>query len=171
MIEQLKAESIASGIESLSVLLHACVHAGAGISFILPFSLEDVRQFWFEKVNPGVRAGSRKLLVARKDGVIVGSVQLDLATPPNQQHRAEVAKLLVHPNARRQGIARSLMLAIEDVARAEGRSLITFDTRTGDAAEPLYLSMGYTRAGVIPRYARDSHSARLDATSIFYKEL
>ncbi len=171
MIEQLKAESIASGIEELSELLHTCVHAGASIIFVLPFPIEDARRFWLEKVSPGVRVGLKKLLVARKDGGIVGSVQLDLATPPNQQYWAEVAKLLVHPSARRQGIARSLMFAIENVARAEGRSLITFDTRIGDGAEPLYLSMGYTLAGIIPRYARDAHSARLDATSILYKEL
>ena len=171
MIELLQTDSIASEIEELSELLHACVHAGASVNFILPFPIEEARRFWLDKVSPGVRVGLRKLMVARKDGMIVGAVQLDLATPPNQQHRAEVAKLLVHPNARRQGIARSLMLAIEDVVRAERRTLITFDTRTGDAAEPLYLSMGYTLVGSIPRYARDAHSAKLDATSIFYKEL
>ena len=109
--------------------------------------------------------------MARRDGGIVGSVQLNLTTPPNQRHRAEVAKLLVYPNARRQGIARSLMLAIEDVARAEGRSLITFDTRPGDAAERHYLSMVYTFMGVIPHYARDAHASRLDACSFFYREI
>ena len=171
MIEPLPADSIASEIEALSELLHACVHAGASISFVLPFSIDDARRFWLEQVGPGVRAGSRKLLVARKHGLLVGSVQLDLATPPNQHHRAEVAKLLVHPNARRQGIARSLMLAIEDVARAEARTLITLDTRSGDSAEQLYVSMSYILTGVIPRYARDPHSSRLDACSLFYKEL
>ncbi len=171
MIEPLNAGSIASEIEALSALLHACVHDGASISFVLPFSLEEARRFWLEKVGPGLQAGSRMLLVARKDDAIVGSVQLDMGTPPNQHHRAEVAKLLVHPRARRQGIARSLMLAIEDVARAEGRTLITLDTRSGDSAEPLYQSMGYNLMGVIPRYARDPHSSQLDACSFFYKEL
>lgn len=79
---------------------------------------------------------------------------LDLDTPPNQQHRAEIGKLLVHPDARWQGIARALMLIAEDAARREGRTLLTLDTRTGDAAEPLYLSLGYVVVQRIPGFAR-----------------
>jgi ribosomal protein S18 acetylase RimI-like enzyme len=99
------------------------------------------------------------------------SGQIDLATPPNQQHRAEVLKLLVHPWARRRGIARALMLAIEAVAQAEGRTLLTLDTWTGSAAEVLYLSLGYVAAGVIPRYARGSLTPELEPTTIMYKHL
>jgi GNAT superfamily N-acetyltransferase len=96
---------------------------------------------------------------------------LEPAWAPNQPHRAEVKKLLVHPDARRRGIARALMLALEDVAAAEGRTLLTLDTRTGDSAEPLYLSLGYHAAGVIPRYARGPHSPELESTTFLYKEL
>lgn len=155
----------------LAEVLHAAVHAGASVSFVLPFEMEEARAFWREKVLPGVEAGTRRLLTARRAGRIVGTVQLDLATPPNQRHRAEVTKLLVHPEARRQGIARALMLAIEEVARREGRTLLTLDTRTGDAAEPLYLAMGYVLAGVIPRYARGPASTEFEAASFLYKEL
>jgi len=152
-------------------VLHAAVHAGASVSFVLPFSLDDARAFWRDQVLPRAAAGTRRVLVARVERRIVGTVQLDLATPPNQRHRAEVLKLLVHPDARRRGIARALMLAIEDVARAEGRTLLTLDTRTGDAAEPLYLSRGYIAAGKIPGYALAPDGGALEATTILYKEL
>jgi ribosomal protein S18 acetylase RimI-like enzyme len=158
-------------LDQLALVLHASVHAGASVSFIEPFSLDEARAFWTEKVLPGVRAGGRRVLIARRDGHIAGTVQLILDTPPNQQHRAEVAKLLVHPDARRLGIARQLMCALEEIARAESRTLLTLDTRTGDRAEPLYLSMGYVTAGVIPRYARAPHSPELEATTVMYKEL
>ncbi|HEX6739118.1 MAG TPA: GNAT family N-acetyltransferase [Vicinamibacteria bacterium] len=102
---------------------------------------------------------------------IVGTVTLDLGTPPNQRHRAEVAKLLVHPVARRRGIARALMIALEAVARAEGRTLLTLDTWTGREAESLYRSLGYVVAGVIPRYARGSLTPELEGTTIMYKDL
>ena len=98
-------------------------------------------------------------------------MQLDLATPPNQPHRAEVTKLLVHPEARRQGIARQLMVALEETARSARRTLLTLDTWTGSHAEQLYRSLGYTVVGVIPRYARGSITKELDGTTIMYKEL
>src|SRR6516164_5270868 len=125
-------------LDMLGSVLHACVHAGASVSFILPFSRHDAKAFWQNQVLPAVNAGSRCVLLARLVGQIMGTVQLDLATPPNQPHRAEVKKLLVHPDARRRGIARSLMIAAEEQAREVRRSLLTLDTVTGGAAEPLY---------------------------------
>jgi ribosomal protein S18 acetylase RimI-like enzyme len=77
----------------------------------------------------------------------------------------------VHPKARRRGVARALMQAVENTARKEGRTLITLDTRTGDLAEPLYLSLGYVVAGIIPRYAINPEGQKLEATTILYKEL
>jgi len=149
-------------IDQLAGVLHAAVHAGASVGFILPFSLDDARSIWRDKVAPPVESGVRHVLMARLDGRIAGTVQLILDTPPNQRHRAEAAKLLVHPAARRRGIARALMTAVEDLAQAEGRSLLTLDTRTGDSAEPLYLSLGYVSAGVIPNYARGPVSPELE---------
>jgi ribosomal protein S18 acetylase RimI-like enzyme len=147
------------------------VHAGAGVSFAVPFSLDEARAFWRDKVLPGVRARTRRVVVARRAAQIVGTVQLDLAVPPNQQHRADVAKLLVHPAARRRGVARGLMMALEAIAQREGRRLLTLDTATGGSAEPLYRSLGYVSVGVIPRYARGSLTPDLEATTIMYKEL
>jgi GNAT superfamily N-acetyltransferase len=158
-------------IAMLGDVLHAVVYDGAGVSFVVPFSQDEARAFWRERVLPGVRAGTRRVLVARHSGRIVGTVQIDLAVPPNQQHRAEVLKLLVHPDARRRGIARALMIALEPVARSEGRTLLTLDTWTGRAAEVLYRSLGYQAAGIIPRYARGSLTPELEATTIMYKEL
>ena len=153
-IEEWRPDAGDADLDALAGVLHAVVHDGPGVSFVVPFSIGESRTFWADGVLPGVRAGTRRVIVARLDGRIVGTVQIDLATPPNQQHRAEVLKLLVHPSARRRGIARGLMIAIESVARAEGRTLLTLDTWTGRAAELLYLSLGYVAAGVIPRYAR-----------------
>lgn len=158
-------------LDMLADVLHAVVHTGAGVSFVVPFSPAEARAFWVDKVLPGVRAGTRRMLVARSGGRIVGTVQIDLATPPNQLHRAEVMKLLVHPDARRRGIARALMVALEEVARSAGRMLLTLDTWTGGYAESLYTSLGYVTVGVIPRFARGSLTPELEPTTIMYKEL
>ncbi|RKQ69854.1 GNAT family N-acetyltransferase [Oceanibaculum indicum] len=170
-ISILPAEAFADSLGELTALLHACVAAGASISFIQPFGLDDSEAFWRRKVQPGLADGSRILFVARHEGLLAGSVQLNLDTPPNQPHRAEVNKLIVHPECRRLGIARSLMLALEAEARARDLSLITLDTRTGDKAEPLYTSLGYQTAGIVPDYSRDVAIDRLDATTIMYKRL
>jgi GNAT superfamily N-acetyltransferase len=158
-------------LEGLARVLYEAVHAGASVSFILPFSTAKARAFWREKVLPEVEAGRSRLFVARLSGRISGVVQLDLGTPPNQGHRAEVRKLLVEPAARRRGIARALMLALEEAARSERRTLLTLDTRTGDAAEPLYTSMGYVTAGIIPNFARGPLTPELEATTLMYKWL
>jgi GNAT superfamily N-acetyltransferase len=165
------AQRVAADVGMLGEVVHAVVHAGAGVSFVVPFSPEDARAFWTDTVLPGVRAGTRRVLVARDDGRIVGTVQIDMALPPNQRHRADVLKMLVHPEARRRGIARALMVALEDVARSAGRTLLTLDTVTGGPAEPLYRSLGYVTVGVIPRYARGSTTPELEPTTIMYKEL
>jgi len=165
------AASLDRDLDMLGEVLHAVVHDGAGVSFVVPFSPAEARSFWVEKVLPSARAGTRRVLVARWGARIVGTVQLEFAWPPNQQHRAEVAKLLVHPIARRRGIARALMLELEALARSEGKTLLTLDTWTDGNAEALYRSLGYTVAGVIPRFARGSLTPDLEATTIMYKEL
>ena len=161
---------LAADLEMLGEVLHTCVAAGASVSFIQPFSPADAIAFWRERVLPTVEAGTCSVLVARRAGEIVGTVQLDLATPPNQPHRAEVKKLLVHPKERRTGIARALMLELEDHAREVNRTLLTLDTASGHA-EQLYLSLGYLGVGIIPGYSRGPDSAELESTTVMYKEL
>ena len=113
--------------------------------------------FW-QAVAGDCDAGKRIVIAALMESVAVGTVQILPVQIPNQPHRAEVAKLLVHRRARRRGIARALMTRAEAEARALKRSLLTFDTTTGDAAEQLYLSLGYVRAG-IPHYAHKPEGA------------
>lgn len=168
----LSAQDAAACLPELASLLHACVHAGASVSFVLPYTQEDAQAFWRGKVLPAVAGGTLKLWVARQDGRIAGTVQLDTDTPPNQPHRAEVRKLLVHPDFRHRGIARRLLPEVEAMAARLGRSLLTLDTRTGDSAEPLYASLGYQTVGVIPGFSRDPFDAgKVDGTTIMYKQL
>jgi hypothetical protein len=171
-ITSFSADDLMRHLPELGALLRACVHDGASVGFVMPYSVDDSEAFWRGKVLPSLRAGGLVLFVAREGDAIAGTVQLDYDTMPNQRHRAEVRKLLVHPAFRRQGVARALMTELERDAHRLQRSLLTLDTRTGDHAEPLYAALGYRTAGVIPGYARASHDAeQFDATTIMYKAL
>lgn len=157
-------------VPALSRLLIDCVEAGASVSFMHPLSVERAQAFW-QGVADGVDRGERVLLVAEDvDGVAIGTVQLVLSLPENQPHRGDVAKLLVHPTARRRGIAAALMAAVDREAIAEGRSLLVLDTVTGGDAERLYPRLGWQRCGVIPGYALFPRGG-LCSTTVFYKPL
>ncbi len=136
----------------LGKLLRDVVENGASVGYVLPVSTADIDVYW-QGVAADVATGSCKLLVARDDDDIVGTVQLVFAGKPNGRHRAEVQKLLVHSAARRLGIARCLMTRAEEVAAAESRELLVLDTETGSGGHRLYASLGYAVAGEIPRYA------------------
>jgi ribosomal protein S18 acetylase RimI-like enzyme len=171
-ITPFSADDLVRHLPELGALLRACVHDGASVGFVMPYGADDSEAFWRAKVLPSLRAGGLALFVARDGDAIAGTVQLDYDTMPNQRHRAEVRKLLVHPAFRRRGIARALMTEVERHAHGLQRNLLTLDTRTGDYAEPLYAALGYQKAGVIPGYARAPHdAARFDATTIMYKAL
>jgi hypothetical protein len=158
-------------LNDLTRILYETVQAGASVGFVLPWSVEDSRSFWTQTVFPAVERRERLLLVAIQDDRAVGTVQLSVQMPPNQAHRGEVAKLLVHPDFRKQGIAKRLMVQLESRALSLQKRLVTLDTRTGDTAEPLYRSLGYQIAGVIPGYCRAPDSDRLDSTTYMYKNL
>jgi ribosomal protein S18 acetylase RimI-like enzyme len=168
----LTAEQLEAEIGDFAELIHACVHAGASVNFYLPFPLADAERFWRRKVLPGLGAGTLLVLGLRDGGRLAGTVQLDCDTPPNQLHRAEVRKLLVHPDFRRRGHARTLMLALEAAAAERKRSLLTLDTRTGDPAGDLYRSLGYQTVGIIPGFSRDPiEDGVLNSTTLMYKQL
>ncbi|MDF1748355.1 MAG: GNAT family N-acetyltransferase [Alphaproteobacteria bacterium] len=171
VITHVDAANLDSILDDLADILHATVLAGGSVNFILPFSLDDSRDFWREKMFPIIRSGGRLLLIAQSQERIVGTVQLLFDMPQNQVHRCEVSKLLVHPDFRNRGIARSLMTELENHAVQRNRSLICLDTRTGDAAEPLYLSLGYKVVGTIPNFCRATDCDRMDSTTYMYKLL
>jgi GNAT superfamily N-acetyltransferase len=170
-IHSLVADALDGHAGRLADIMAQTVSDGAAIGYMQPFSTADGRAFFTTQVFPEVRAGRRKLLAAKLDGEIAGSVQLILALPPNQPHRCEVAKMMVHPVARRKGVGRALMAALETEARAAGKTLITLDTKTGDKAEPLYRAAGFRTAGVIPGFALDPDGAAMHATTYMYKVL
>lgn len=169
-VEPLAQASFAGALERLTDILHACVLEGASIGFITPFGRDEARAYWLNRVAPTHASGAKHVLVARLDGEIAGTAQLDLDLMPSKRHHAEVSKVLVDPAFRRAGLGRALMREIERRATAEGRWLITLDT-AGDAAEALYRSLGYTLAGSIPSYARNAFEDRYEATRLMYKDL
>ncbi|WP_422372321.1 GNAT family N-acetyltransferase [Hoeflea sp.] len=167
----LAAGDLDTHLDRLGSIMASTVSGGAAIGYMQPFGEPDGRAFFETQVFPEVRAGRRLLLAASLDGVSVGTVQLITALPPNQPHRCEVAKMMVAPGARRKGVGRALLAAVDTHARAAGKTLITLDTRTGDAAEPLYRAAGYRTAGVIPGFALDADGRGLHATTYMYKTL
>lgn len=155
--------------EDLIELLQDAVEGGASVGFLPPLSRDEADEYW-HSVDHDLRKRQLVLLVARDLDGVLGSVQLLLPNKPNARHRAEIRKLLVHRRARRRGVGRALMQAVEVQAAALGRTLLVLDTRKGDAAEQLYLHMGYQRAGEIPRFAR-SANGELHTTVFFFREL
>jgi ribosomal protein S18 acetylase RimI-like enzyme len=154
-------------VDGLAAVLADCVAGGASVSYMAPFSHADARAA-FETWAAEVEQGRRLLLAAFLGDDVVGTVQVVFATPPNQPHRADIAKLLVHRAARRRGVAQLLMEHAEAESRAEGKTLLVLDTVTGDDAERLYTRLGWTRVGVIPSYALYPDGRSCD-TTVFWK--
>ncbi len=169
-VESLDAGALRRDRDALSALLVDAVESGASVGFQPPHALRDAGSYW-DGVARAIDAGTRVVLVARDvDRVIIGTAQLELPAMPNAAHRAEVMKVIVHTSARRHGVGRILMLALEARARERGRTTLVLDTRLGDASERLYEALGYRLAGVVPRYARSGDGA-FDATAFYYRLL
>ncbi|MGN6570805.1 MAG: GNAT family N-acetyltransferase [Pseudolabrys sp.] len=167
-IVELDAAGVEAAIGELSAVLADCVNGGASVNFMLPYGPNDAALF-FRKVVAGMSRGEIVLLAAKIDGRIVGTVQLGLDTPPNQPHRGEIRKLLVHRDARGRGVGAALMNAIEQIAKSRGRTLLILDTASAPA-ERLYERGGWQRLGSIPDYALLPDGAFCD-TIIFWKKL
>lgn len=166
-IEQLSATQAQPLLAALIDVLQGCVADGASVGFIDAADRAAMERFWQDKIF-SLASGDNQLLVAWQQGVIVATVMVGYSPMPNGRHRAEISKLLVHPDARRQGIARRLMQHAEELAAGQGKTLLVLDTRSGDVATDLYLSMAWQIAGAIPYYAESTEGA-LDATTVMYK--
>jgi GNAT superfamily N-acetyltransferase len=156
-------------IEALAAVLIDCVEGGASVGFMLPLPRERAQAFW-ERVADGVARGERALLVAEDALGICGTVQLVLGQPDNQPHRADLAKMLVHRRARRQGLGEALIRAAEATARDCGKTVLLLDTVTGSAAERLYQRLGWQRVGEVPDYALWPDGG-FCSTTFFYRAL
>jgi GNAT superfamily N-acetyltransferase len=154
---------------ALADVLLDCVEGGASVSFMASLSRAEAESF-FEKVLEGVQRGERILLAAFVDSKLVGTVQILTAMPPNQPHRADIAKLLVLRSARGQGVGSRLMKHAEEASRLAGKTVLVLDTATGDLGEKLYARLGWTRVGAIPKYALYPDGTWCD-TTIFWKHL
>jgi ribosomal protein S18 acetylase RimI-like enzyme len=152
----------------LGEILIDSVEHGGGVGFLAPLSPQDADAYWL-RIERAVDDGRCVLLAAALDSEVVGTVQLDVDTMPNQRHRGSVCKLLVHTSARRRGVGEALMRELEREARREGRWLLTLDTATGEAAR-LYERLGWKQAGVFPNYALNPDGTLTD-TVLYWKDL
>ncbi|OYR21024.1 GNAT family N-acetyltransferase [Brucella thiophenivorans] len=169
MIRVLNYEDAGSSLLPLAEILTDCVNDGASVGFMAPCEWQGFIPYWNRVFNE-VERGDTALLVAEHNGEIVGTAQLGLAQMPNQPHRADLKKLLIHRKARGLGLARKLMEAVEEEARNKRKTLICLDTATGSPAEAIYTHLGWERVGVIPNYALYPDGSPC-ATTLFYKGL
>ncbi|HEY5794561.1 MAG TPA: GNAT family N-acetyltransferase [Bosea sp. (in: a-proteobacteria)] len=168
-IETLDTEAARAAIPALTEILHDCVANGASVGFMDWNTPADYAAFW-SGVAAEVEAGRTILFVARDGDEILGTAQLQLIGKPNQPHRAEIAKVLVHSRARRRGLGEALMQAAETAARQAKRDLLVLDTDENGAARRLYARLGWTEIGTIPRYAL-MPDGRDCGSTFFYKSL
>lgn len=156
-------------IPDLAEVLSDCVEGGASVGFMQPYPPEAALAYW-RGVAEAVAGGETLLMVAEVAGRILGTVQVGVAQMPNQPHRGDLKKLLVHRDARGKGLARRLMDAVEREAATRGKTLLVLDTATGSDAEAIYPRLGWERVGVIPDYAMWPEGG-LCATTFFYKRI
>jgi ribosomal protein S18 acetylase RimI-like enzyme len=169
IIESLDADAARTAIPELTEILRDCVANGASVGFMDWNTPADYAAFW-RGVAEEVAAGRTILFAARDSGKIVGTAQLQLIGKPNQPHRAEIAKVLVHSRARRRGLGEALMQAAEGAARRAKRDLLVLDTDEDGAARRLYHRLGWTEVGTIPRFALMPDGSFCGST-FFYKSL
>jgi GNAT superfamily N-acetyltransferase len=170
-IDTLDAASYPAAIPDLAALLVDAVAGGASVNFLAGLGIADAAAWWRARTEP-VERGEITPFVARAPGTdrIVGSTLLVRAQQPNGPHRAEIAKVLVHRDARRLGLARALMAAAEERARRDGRWLLHLDTQTGSDAEAMYRALGWQELGVMPWHSLSTDGMPTAATS-FWKDL
>lgn len=168
-IEQATEQFVRTRLPEFIELLRDAVDHGASVGFLPPLSDEAGRQYWLD-IMGHLKTNKKVLLAALADARVVGTIQLTLSDKANARHRAEVEKLIVHTNYRQRGIGKALLQQVDDLARSLHLTLLVLDTRRGDTAEQIYERHGYTRVGVIPKYARSADGTLAD-TVLFYRLL
>ncbi|HEY8210193.1 MAG TPA: GNAT family N-acetyltransferase [Myxococcaceae bacterium] len=168
-IRELELEEVERRLGELGALLEVVVEGGASVNFLRGFTREEAEGFWRAQL-PAIGARMRRLLVAEVDGRIAGTAVVTFAPQPNQPHRAEIGKMLVHPGHRRHGLGARLLAAAEASAARHGRTLLVLDTESGSAGERLYTRSGWVKIGEIPGYALSTGGVP-KAASFFYKQL
>ncbi|HET7046550.1 MAG TPA: GNAT family N-acetyltransferase [Gaiellaceae bacterium] len=168
-IRRLDVRELRAQLDALAGVLADCVAGGASVGYLAPFTHDQARAA-FGAMTAEAERGNRLVLAAFAGARLVGTVQVVLALPPNQPHRAEIAKLLVHRSARRRGIAERLMARAEREALAAGKTLLVLDAVSGGDAARLYARLGWTKAGDIPGYALYPDGRPCD-TTYFWKAL
>jgi len=142
-----------SDLEDLCEATVAAIEDGGGFGWIKAPARQVLENYW----NGVLLVPERSLFAARLNGTICGSVQL-VAPPRNNEAQAFAAQLtgnFLAPWSRGHGLARRMVEAVEDAARVAGFAVLNLDVRaTQDAAIGLYESMGFTRWGTHPAYAR-----------------
>lgn len=168
-IRRLNADETLRAAPALGVVLKDCVDGGASVSFMADLTLDEATGFW-ERAAAAQAGDGRAVLAAEDDEGVFGVVQVIAAGMPNQPHRGDVAKMLVHRRGRRRGAAQALLAAAEEAGRDLGLTLLVLDTVTGGDAERLYARLGWTRVGSIPNYALMPDGTPC-ATTYFYKDI
>lgn len=153
----------------LAELLVETVASGGSVSFMHPLAPDDASGFWRRSLEAASR-GERVVLGAWDGELLAGTVTLLLDFPPNQPHRAEIAKLMTRLDRRGQGVATRLMRAAEALAIEKGRTLLVLDTASEEGAAGLYERLGFTLAGEIPDFALKPHGG-LTGTLVYWKRI
>lgn len=166
----LTPEQARARLDALAELLIDAVEGGASVNFVRPMTPAKAVMWWEGALASHAR-GERLILTAEARGRLDGTVQLVPAPQENQPHRADIAKMLVHRRARRQGLGTALLHAAEAEARRLGRTLLTLDTEADSDGERLYARMGWIRFGQVPGYATRADGSRREAATFFYRML
>ncbi|MDL5205028.1 GNAT family N-acetyltransferase [Streptomyces sp. ALI-76-A] len=169
IVSRLDETQLNAAVEELADLLVDTVDDGASVGFLAPLDRETALAWWEERAAAAA-AGRLAVWTAHDGDRTVGTVTLAFPDKPNSRHRAELVKLMVHRDARGQGLGRGLLTVAERAAAEAGVTLLHLDTETGSHAEHLYRAAGWTRAGVIPDYAADPAGA-LRPTTLYYKRV
>ncbi|MFD5544520.1 GNAT family N-acetyltransferase [Streptomyces sp. NPDC127079] len=167
---RLGADQLGQRAAEMADLLADTVNAGASVGFLAPVTREHALDWWRGRAD-AVAAGQLAVWAALDGaGRAVGTVGLAFPEKPNSRHRAELVKLMVHREARGQGLGRGLLAVAEEAAAADGITLLHLDTETDSPAEHLYRAAGWTRAGIIPDYALDPYGT-LRPTTLYFKRV